>query len=80
MRILITGGAGFIGTNLAIAIAKRGYSVVALDNFSKPGSRENRRLLTELSNVKVIRHDISRPLAANLKTDCIVHLAANVND
>lgn len=79
MKILITGGAGFIGTNLAMAIAKRGYSVVALDNFSKPGSRENRRLLTGLSNVKLIRHDIARPLATNLKVDCIVHLAANVN-
>jgi|SRR5208337_1077891 len=79
MEILITGGAGFIGTNLAVAIARRGYSVLALDNFSKPGSRENRRLLTGLPKAKVIRHDVSRPLPANLKVDCIVHLAANVD-
>ena len=47
MRVLITGGAGFIGSNLAAALARAGHSVVLADNLSRPGSAVNLRSLLE---------------------------------
>ncbi|MFN7640586.1 MAG: NAD-dependent epimerase/dehydratase family protein, partial [bacterium] len=53
---LVTGGAGFIGINLAKEILKRGHQVRILDNFST-GRREN--LLPFLKDVELIEGDIS---------------------
>ena len=44
MKILVTGGAGFIGSHLCEALIKDGHEVVALDDFST-GNRSNLRLL-----------------------------------
>ena len=41
MRALITGGAGFIGCNLARHLASRGHDVRVLDSLSRPGSERN---------------------------------------
>ena len=46
-RIFITGGAGFIGTNLAVSYLRDGYPVTLLDNFSRPGVEANARWLRE---------------------------------
>ena len=43
--VLITGGCGFIGCNLADALARRGQKVVAFDNLSRTGVRENAQWL-----------------------------------
>ena len=40
-RILITGGCGFIGSNLAAHYLAKGWEVVAYDNFSRPGAENN---------------------------------------
>ena len=45
MKVLITGGCGFIGTNLAIFLNSKGFNVNCLDNFSRKGSRYNFKLL-----------------------------------
>ena len=45
MKILITGGCGFVGTNLAIFLNSKGFNVNCLDNFSRKGSRYNFKLL-----------------------------------
>ena len=44
-HILITGGAGFIGTNLAVSYLSDGHPVTVLDNFSRPGVEGNARWL-----------------------------------
>ena len=61
-RILITGGAGFIGSNLAIALKKKypRYEVVALDNLSRKGSALNVPRLRK-SGVRFIRGDVRFP-------------------
>jgi ADP-L-glycero-D-manno-heptose 6-epimerase len=74
MKALITGGAGFIGSNLAMELQSRGYEVTILDNFSKQGSYNN---LLEFQG-DVIVADVTDP-SWNLKVkdiDMIFHLAS----
>lgn len=61
MRVLVTGGAGFIGSHLATALAERGISVRILDNFAT-GSPENLWHIRE--EVEIIKGSVTDPLAA----------------
>lgn len=71
--VLITGGSGFIGSNLAARLVDRGDThVVCLDNF-QTGSRENIKHLQGSSNFEVLRHDITQPIY--LECDEIFNLA-----
>ncbi len=84
MKILITGGAGFIGINSSSYFLKKGYDVVILDNFSRKGSKSNVEWLRSLkwgNAVKVIEGDI-RDITA-LKSyiediDVVINLAGQV--
>jgi UDP-glucose 4-epimerase len=76
MRILITGGAGFIGSHLADALIARGDHVVALDNFST-GSTANIKHITK--NFEIIDGDIRNTELINETTknvDLVLHMAA----
>ncbi|CAB4914898.1 unannotated protein [freshwater metagenome] len=78
MRVLITGGAGFIGSHLADALIARGDQVVALDNFST-GSTANIKHLTK--NFELVEGDIrDTKLVQDLvsQADLVFHLAAAV--
>ena len=80
MHILITGGAGFIGSHLAHALIRRGDSVSVLDNLST-GSAENIRPLQEHPTFDFTQGTIDdRPVLDGLarRADAIVHLAAAV--
>ncbi len=61
MKILVTGGAGFIGSHLVEALVKKGHRVRVLDNFYS-GKRENLR--TVARDVEVMRGDCADPRAA----------------
>jgi len=61
MNILITGGAGFIGSHLTEYLLNQGHFVIVLDNFFT-GSRENLAHLKDNKNLRVIEHDIITPL------------------
>ncbi len=73
MRVLVTGGAGFIGSHLCDYLLKKGHEVICLDNFFT-GRKEN--IKHNLNNFKfeVIRHDIVQPIF--LEVDWIFHLAS----
>jgi UDP-glucose 4-epimerase len=76
MRVLITGGAGFIGSHLADALIARGDQVVALDNFST-GSTANIKHITK--NLEIIDGDIRNTELINETTkdvDLVLHMAA----
>jgi UDP-glucose 4-epimerase len=76
MRVLITGGAGFIGSHLADALIARGDQVVALDNFST-GSTSNIKHITK--NFEIIDGDIRNiELIESLTQDAnlVLHMAA----
>jgi len=76
MRVLVTGGAGFIGSHLADALIARGDQVVALDNFST-GSTANIKHITE--NFEIIDGDIRNVDLINdtiKDVDLVFHMAA----
>jgi UDP-glucose 4-epimerase len=76
MRVLITGGAGFIGSHLADALIARGDQVVALDNFST-GSTANIKHITK--NFEIIDGDIRNKDLINESikdVDLVFHMAA----
>ena len=74
-NILVTGGAGFIGSHLCEALLKRKYNVICLDDLSS-GRRENIEHL--LKNDKFMMHDVERPCArlGAMSIDYIFHLAS----
>jgi UDP-glucuronate decarboxylase len=72
MRILVTGGAGFIGSHLIDRLMQEGQEVICLDNFYT-GTKRNIRHWLEHPNFELIRHDITEPI--RLEVDQIYHLA-----
>lgn len=83
-NFLITGGAGFIGTNLADYYLSHGKRVTIFDNFSRAGTEENVRWLKEQhdANLRVVRGDICKPDAEFQQlveeSEVVYHLAAQV--
>lgn len=71
-RILVTGGAGFIGSHLCDRLLGRGDDVLCLDNFFS-GSRDNIRHLLGVPNFELVRHDVTMPYFAEV--DEIYNLA-----
>ncbi len=72
MRILITGGAGFIGSHLCDRLIADGQEVICLDNFFT-GRRENVLHLLDNHNFELLRHDVIEPIL--LEVDQIYNLA-----
>jgi UDP-glucuronate decarboxylase len=72
MRILITGGAGFIGSHLCDRLIADGHEVICLDNFFT-GRRENVLHLLDNPNFALLRHDVIEPIL--LEVDQIYNLA-----
>ena len=72
MRVLVTGGAGFIGSHLIDRLMKEGHEVICLDNFF---TGHKRNILHWMDNpyFELIRHDITEPI--RLEVDQIYHLA-----
>ncbi len=71
-NILVTGGAGFIGSHLCESLLLDGYNVICLDNFFT-GNKKNIEHLIKLPNFEMIRHDVTRPIL--LEVDEIYNLA-----
>ncbi|HEY2107416.1 MAG TPA: UDP-glucuronic acid decarboxylase family protein [Candidatus Binataceae bacterium] len=72
MRILVTGGAGFIGSHLCERLLKDKHEVICLDNFFS-GKRANIAHLCGDQSFELIRHDVVEPIL--LEVDRIFHLA-----
>ncbi len=72
MRVLVTGGAGFLGSHLIDRLMKQGHDVICLDNFFT-GHKRNIRHWLENPYFELIRHDITEPIC--LEVDQIYHLA-----
>jgi len=72
MRILVTGGSGFIGSNLTERLLGLGHQVLVIDNFYT-SDKKNIQSLIENPNLEVVRHDVTNPYSAEV--DAIYHLA-----
>ena len=81
MRILVTGGAGFIGSHLCEKYIKEGHTVLCLDNFMS-GSLANIRHLLDYRNFKLVNGDIrDKELLEKIMNDIevVFHLAAQIH-
>ncbi len=72
MRILVTGGSGFIGSNLTERLLGLGHQVLVIDNFYT-SDKKNIQSLINNPNLEVVRHDVTNPYSAEI--DAIYHLA-----
>ena len=72
MRILVSGGSGFIGSNLTERLLGLGHQVLVIDNFYT-SDKKNIQSLIDNPNLEVVRHDVTNPYSAEV--DAIYHLA-----
>ncbi len=72
MRVLVTGGAGFIGSHLSETLLNQGHDVLCMDNFFT-GSKDNIWHLMDNKRFELIRHDVTQPIL--LEVDQIYHFA-----
>lgn len=72
MRILVTGGTGFIGSHLVDRLMEAGHEVLCLDNYYT-GSKKNILHWLGHANFELIRHDVTEPI--RLEVEQIYHLA-----
>jgi UDP-glucuronate decarboxylase len=72
MRILVTGGSGFLGSHLSERLVNSGHDVICLDNFYT-GNRRNVEHLLDYANFELLRHDVTFPFYAEV--DRIYNLA-----
>jgi CDP-paratose 2-epimerase len=82
-RILITGGAGFLGVNAATRMVEDGWHVTLLDNLSRPGTERNLKwLITQFpTETTFVKEDVRNASALNehvKNQDAILHLAGQV--
>jgi nucleoside-diphosphate-sugar epimerase len=75
MRVVVTGGAGFLGSHVCELLLDRGDEVVALDNLCT-SSFENIADLMERDGFRFVRHDVSEPLGVPGPVDAVMHLAS----
>lgn len=75
MRVLITGGAGFLGSHLCDRFLAEGHSVIAMDNLIT-GNTDNIAHLAGNSNFHFIKHDVTNHIYIDGELDAILHFAS----
>ena len=75
MRILITGGAGFIGSHLCDLLVSQGHQVIAMDNLIT-GSMRNIAGLDGCPSFSFVAHDVTEPIHVEGAVDAVFHLAS----
>ncbi|MFP3897213.1 MAG: UDP-glucuronic acid decarboxylase family protein [Anaerolineales bacterium] len=75
MYIIITGGAGFIGSHLCDLFLQRGHQVLVVDNLIT-GSRRNIAHLEDAPGFDFLEHDVTEPIYLDRPVDAIMHLAS----
>ena len=83
MAYLVTGGCGFVGSNLTAELLRRGEDVIVMDNFTRPGTHNNYAWLQTIGSFRFFHGDVrnSHDLEAILRkypVECVFHLAGQV--
>jgi len=74
-NVLITGGAGFIGSHLCEFLLSKSFKVICMDNFIT-GTKKNIEFLTNNENFELIIHDISKPIKIDSNLDYVLNFAS----
>jgi dTDP-glucose 4,6-dehydratase len=75
MRVLITGGAGFLGSHLCDRFLSEGHEVIAMDNLLT-GDRRNLRHLEDNERFSFVQHDVTRYIRVDGPLDAVLHFAS----
>ncbi|MBI3286746.1 MAG: SDR family oxidoreductase [Chloroflexi bacterium] len=75
MRILVTGGAGFIGSHLCDRLLQEGHQVIAVDNLIT-GARANLEHLSSRTDLSFIAHDVTQYIHVDGPLDAVLHFAS----
>jgi len=75
MKIIVTGGAGFIGSHLCENLLNDNHEVICIDNLIS-GSKDNISHLIDSKNFTFIEHDVIKPLSSDLTANAVFHLAS----
>ena len=83
MKYLVTGGCGFVGSNVAAEVLRRGETLHVLDNLSRAGGEANLAWLQSLASFDFVKGDVRNQstlseIIARVKPDVIFHLAGQV--
>jgi len=74
-RILITGGAGFLGSHLCDYLIAKDYRVIAMDNLIT-GTLDNLRHLTNNKDFEFVEHDVTKYIDIKGELNCVLHFAS----
>ncbi|MFC1576684.1 GDP-mannose 4,6-dehydratase, partial [Candidatus Omnitrophota bacterium] len=74
-RVLITGGAGFIGSHFSDLLINKGYSVICMDSLIT-GSLKNIKHLRKNKNFRFVKHDVTKYINVKGKIDYVLHFAS----
>lgn len=74
-KVLVAGGAGFIGSNFCDYLVEKGHFVYCMDNFIT-GSKKNIQHLAGNKNFQLMEHDVCQPISLNSKIDRVYNLAS----
>jgi dTDP-glucose 4,6-dehydratase len=75
MRVLVTGGAGFLGSHLCDRLLTEGHEVIAMDNLVT-GNLDNIGHLSEETRFRFVRHDVTQFIAVDEALDAVLHFAS----
>jgi len=83
MKYLITGGCGFLGSNIAARLLREGNDVCVYDNLSRLGSQQNQDWLNTIGDFKFVKNDIRiyenlEKVIIDFEPEVIFHLAGQV--
>jgi CDP-paratose 2-epimerase len=83
MKLLISGGCGFLGSNIALEALRRGWELVILDNLTRTGSSDNLEWLRlhgpfDFFDADISNEEVSRRLLKDHRPDAVFHLAGQV--
>src|SRR3989344_156988 len=79
MKVLVTGGAGFVGSHLVEALVERGYDVSVIDSLKHGGKRKNVHKDARLFVADVTDHKAVRRILSQIRPEAIFHLAGQIN-
>src|SRR5690606_25705730 len=75
LEVIVTGGAGFLGSHLCKRLLNEGYSVLCIDNL-KTGSHSNIESLLANEKFRFLDYDVIKPLPEDIHAQAVFHLAS----